>query len=89
LIGKQLELLTKAVPGITRIGFFDIPNDPTFGSTLKSLPATSAALGLNTRVINVRGPNDLDNAFATAKAAKALGLTFSPSFLATADEVVE
>ena len=46
LVGKQLELLTKAVPGITRIGFFDIPNDPTFGSILKSLLATSAALGL-------------------------------------------
>ncbi|MFZ0983790.1 MAG: ABC transporter substrate-binding protein [Pseudolabrys sp.] len=67
LVGKQLELLTKAVPGITRIGFFDIPNDPTFGSILKSLLATSAALGLETRVINVRGPSDLDSAFATAK----------------------
>ena len=67
LVGKQLELLTKAVPGITRIGFFDIPNDPTFGSILKSLPATSAALGLETQVINVRGPSDLDSAFATAK----------------------
>jgi putative ABC transport system substrate-binding protein len=43
------------------------PNDPTFGSILKSLPATSAALGLETRVINVRGPSDLDSAFATAK----------------------
>ena len=68
LVGKQLELLTKVVPGITRIGFFDIPNDPTFGSILKSLLATSAALGLETSlVINVRGPSDLDSAFATAK----------------------
>ena len=89
LIGKQLELLTKAVPGITRIGFFDIPNDPTFGSILKSLPATSAALGLETRIINVRGPSDLDSAFATAKREnlQALLIGTGPFFVSHRAEV--
>jgi putative ABC transport system substrate-binding protein len=67
LLGKRLELLTKAVPGIKRIGYFNIPNDPTFVAILTSLPAASAALGLDTRIIDVQGPSDLDNAFATAK----------------------
>ncbi|MGA7069729.1 MAG: ABC transporter substrate-binding protein, partial [Pseudolabrys sp.] len=89
LVGKQLELLTKAVPGITRIGFFDIPNDPTFGSILKSLLATSAALGLETRVINVRGPSDLDSAFATAKREnlQALLIGTGPFFVSHRAEV--
>lgn len=89
LVGKQLELLTKAVPGITRIGFFDIPNDPTFGSILKSLPATSAALGLETQVINVRGPSDLDSAFATAKREnlQALLIGTGPFFVSHRAEV--
>ena len=34
---------------------------------LKALPATGGALGLTTRVIDVRALSDLDNAFATGK----------------------
>src|SRR5262245_55592644 len=64
LVGKQLELLTKALPGIARVGVFANLGDPTYDILLKALPAASGALGLNARVIDVRALSDLDNAFA-------------------------
>jgi ABC-type uncharacterized transport system substrate-binding protein len=67
LVGKQLELLTKALPGIARIGVFANLNDPTYDTLLKSLPAASGALGLTARIIDVRALSDLDNGFATGK----------------------
>jgi putative tryptophan/tyrosine transport system substrate-binding protein len=35
LVGKQLELLTRALPGITRVGVFANLGDPTFDALLK------------------------------------------------------
>lgn len=67
LVGKQLELLTKALPGIARVGVFANLNDPTYDTLLKSLPAASGALGLTARIIDVRALSDLDNGFATGK----------------------
>jgi len=67
LVGKQLELLTRALPGITRIGVFANLGDPTYDALLKLLPATSNALGLTARVIDVRALSDLDNAFVIGK----------------------
>jgi len=67
LVGKQLELLTKALPGIARVGVFANLNDPTYDTLLKSLPAAGGALGLAARVIDVRALSDLDNAFAMGK----------------------
>ena len=67
LVGKQLELLAKALPGIARVGVFANLNDPTYDTLLKSLPAASGALGLTARIIDVRALSDLDNGFATGK----------------------
>ena len=67
LVGKQLELLAKALPGIARVGVFASLSDPTYDTLLKSLPAASGALGLTARIIDVRALSDLDNGFATGK----------------------
>jgi putative tryptophan/tyrosine transport system substrate-binding protein len=67
LVGKQLELLTKSLPGIGRVGVFANLSDPTYDTLLKSLPAAGGALGLTARVIDVRTLSDLDNAFGTGK----------------------
>jgi putative ABC transport system substrate-binding protein len=70
LVGKQLELLTKAMPGIARIGVFAYPGDPTSDSRLKGLPDASSSLGLATQVIDVGTLGDLENAFAMGKRDK-------------------
>ena len=67
LVGKQLELLTRALPGIKRVGVFASVGDPTYDNLLKSLPAASDTLGLTARVIDVRALSDLDNAFVIGK----------------------
>jgi putative ABC transport system substrate-binding protein len=68
LVGKQLELLTKALPGIAHVGVFASLSDPTYDTLFKkSLPAASGALGLTARIIDVRALSDLDNGFATGK----------------------
>jgi putative ABC transport system substrate-binding protein len=68
LVGKQLELLTKALPGIAHVGVFASLSDPTYDTLFKkSLPAASDALGLTARIIDVGALSDLDNGFATGK----------------------
>ena len=83
LIGKQLELLTKALPGIKRVGVFSVLGDPTSETRLRALPAASGSLGLTSRVIDVRTLGDLDNAFATGKREKlqALLIPNNPFFV--------
>jgi ABC-type uncharacterized transport system substrate-binding protein len=55
LIGKQLDLLKHAVPGIARVGVMVNPDDPADAKSLKALPAATRALGLAVRVLDVRG----------------------------------
>jgi len=66
LLGKQLELLKQAVPGVVRVGIFVHPNDIR-SDAMKSLPEVSRALGLAASVIEVQSATDFDAAFATAK----------------------
>src|SRR5215510_12755768 len=54
LIGKQLDLLKHAVPGIARVGVMVNPDDTTDARSLKALPAAARALGLTVRVLDVR-----------------------------------
>jgi putative tryptophan/tyrosine transport system substrate-binding protein len=67
LIGKRLELLKHAVPGISRVGVMVNPDDAaTDAGSLKALPAVARALGLAVRVLDVRVVAELEPAFAAA-----------------------
>ena len=89
LIGKQFELLKKALGDITRVGVFANPSDPTFDTRLKSLPAASGTLGLTAQIIPVRKPSDLDTAFAAGKREnlQALLIGNDPFFVSHREEV--
>ena len=54
LIGKQLDLLKHAIPGISRVGVVVNPDDAADARSLKGLPASAGALGLAVRVLNVQ-----------------------------------
>ena len=54
LIGKQLDLLKHAVPGIARVGVMVNPDDAADAKPLKALPAAARVLGLAVRVLDVR-----------------------------------
>lgn len=74
LNGKRLELLKQAVPGIARIGLIFNPGDPTDSDAAKAVAEASKALGLTSRVLEVRAATQLAEAFATAKRENLQGL---------------
>jgi putative ABC transport system substrate-binding protein len=66
LIGKRLELLKHASPGISRVGVMVNPDDAGDARPLDALPAAARALGLTVRVLEVRTAAEFEPAFAAA-----------------------
>jgi ABC-type uncharacterized transport system substrate-binding protein len=73
LTAKRLELLKRVLPKATRIVAFA---DPTFGRSggRQELHAAARSLGIELQIVEVRGPDDFDRAFRTARRARAQGL---------------
>jgi putative ABC transport system substrate-binding protein len=61
LVGKRLEFLHLAVPGLARVAVVVNPDDPTDSLTLQRLPATVAALGTAVKVFELRDTTRLDS----------------------------
>jgi len=89
LIGKQLDLLKHAVPGISRVGIMINPDDAADARSLKALPAAARALGLAVRVLDVRTAAEFEAAFAAAVREELQGLhvSQSPLFYANRTQV--
>ena len=85
LIGKQLDLLKHAVPGISRVGIMINPDDAADARSLKALPAAARALGLAVRVLDVRSAAELEPGFATAVREGLQGLHVSQTPLFNAN----
>jgi putative ABC transport system substrate-binding protein len=82
LSGKRLELLKEVVPGMTRVAVLWNPANPANASVWKETQAAARALGLQLQSREVRGPQDLDDAFAlTAKARPDALLVLSDSLI--------
>jgi ABC-type uncharacterized transport system substrate-binding protein len=73
LIGKQLDLLKHAVPGISRVGMMINPDDTADARSLKALPAAARALGLTVRVLDVRAAAEFEPAFCRRSWRRAAG----------------
>jgi putative ABC transport system substrate-binding protein len=68
LSGKRLELLKEVVPGLTRVAVLWNAANPANASAWEETQAAARALGLRLHSQEVRGPQDLEGAFAlTAK----------------------
>jgi putative ABC transport system substrate-binding protein len=82
LVGKRLELLTQAIPGVSRVAVLWEPG--AFGvGTDKDLPkeaeVAARALGVRLQFVEARGPADFDRAFLDMTRARAGALTVLPS----------
>ena len=72
LIGKRLELLKQAVPGISLIAFLLKPDAAqSMEAGLKEAEVATRALGVGLQVVEARGPEDFDRAFADMSNAHA------------------
>jgi putative tryptophan/tyrosine transport system substrate-binding protein len=82
LVGKCLEQLTQAVPGVSRVavlwqpGFMD---ERTDRDMLKAADIAARALGVRLEIVEARGPTDIDRAFSKVTRARAGALTVLPS----------
>ena len=82
LVGKRLELLTQAVPGVNRVAVLRHPNafgERTEKDILTAAEVAARALGVRLQVVEARGPTDIDRAFSKMTRARAGALTVLPS----------
>jgi len=88
LVGKRLELLTQAVPGVTRVAVLWQPGaagERTDKDILKGAEAAARALGVRLQIVEARGPADFDRAFSDMTRARAGALTVLTSGMFTTE----
>jgi putative ABC transport system substrate-binding protein len=81
LVGKCLELLTQAVPGVSRVAVLWLPGgapERTQQDMLREAEVAARALGARLQVVEARGPADFDRAFSDMTRARAGALTVLP-----------
>jgi len=81
LVDKRLELLTQAVPGISRVAVLRLPGvlgERMDKEMLKEAEVAAQALGVRLQFVEVRGPDDFDRAFSDMTRARAGALTVLP-----------
>jgi putative tryptophan/tyrosine transport system substrate-binding protein len=82
LNGKRLELLQEVVPGVTRVAVLWNAANPANAAAWEETQAAARALGLRLHAQEVRGPQDLEGAFArTAQARPEALLVLSDALL--------
>src|SRR5574341_417883 len=67
LVGKRLELLKQAVPGVTRVAVLWHPGhlgERTEKDTLKEAEVAARAVGVRPQFVEARDPADIDRAFS-------------------------
>ena len=78
LIGKRLELLKQAVPGVKRLAVLwqpGVQDERTEMATLKGAEGAARSLGMRVQFVEARGPEDFDRAFSEMTKARAGALT--------------
>jgi putative ABC transport system substrate-binding protein len=78
LVGKGLEQLTQAVPGVSRVAVLWQPGalgERTDKDMLREAEVAGRALAVRLQVVEARGPADIDRAFTDMTRARAGALT--------------
>jgi len=73
--GKRLELLKETLPKLSRVAFLYNPADPSNVVELEQLRGPAAALGVTVRVVEARGPNEIEQAFSVIIRERPEGLS--------------
>jgi putative tryptophan/tyrosine transport system substrate-binding protein len=77
VVGKCLELLREAVPGLSRVGILWQPGavgERTEADVRKGAEVAARALGLRLQIVEARGSADIDRAFSQLTTSRAGGL---------------
>ncbi len=71
LIGKRLELLKEALPGVSRLAVLLNPVNPSSREQLAETQAAARALGVRVEAHEARAPEELEGSFAAMKQHRA------------------
>src|SRR5688572_16139821 len=63
-VAKQLELLKETVPNIHRVAVLSNPANPYHQLAIREVSVAARSLGLQLQLLEARGPNEFDGAFA-------------------------
>ncbi len=74
IIGKNLELLKEAVPGLSRVAFLWNPVPPGAETYRKVVESAARKLGVTFQSVEVRGRNEFEGAFAAMVRGRADGV---------------
>jgi putative ABC transport system substrate-binding protein len=74
IIAKRLQLLKELVPRLARVGVLKNPMVPSHPTYWKEIEVAAQKLGVALEALEVRGPEDFDAVFATAKEHNAQAL---------------
>ena len=82
LLGKKLQLLRDAIPGISRLGVMVNPDSPGDAAELRIVPFIAGQIGLQYRLLEVRTEDQLEASLATAARddLQALYISWNPLF---------
>ena len=89
--GKQLEMLKEILPRLSRVAVIGYSEGPTYSARMKEIETAARTLRLQVQAVELRGRDDLDNAFlAISKggAGAILGLQ-NPAFIALQERIAE
>ncbi len=91
LSGKRLELLKEAIPKLNHVAVLTYYDNPAATLMLKETETAAQSLGLQLQILEVRGSNELENAFGVAKKgrAEAMNVLSSAFFGAERKKIVE
>ena len=74
LYGKRLELLREAVPAMRRVAVVRNPRNEVSQTMLASIDMAAKALGIQVKVIDARGADEIERAFSSAVRSRAGGV---------------
>ena len=91
LSGKRLELLKEAVPAIAHVAVLANPANPNTVAQLRETQRAAQALQVQLHLVEVHGPHELDQAFATIRGVPgdALLVLLDPLFMSQRARLVE
>ena len=78
IVGKRLELLKEAVPKVSRVALLWNPANLSSASYLGETKAAARSLGMQLQMLEARGPEELEGAFAAMTRARADALVVIP-----------
>ncbi len=83
ILAKHLQLRTETVPRVRRVAVLSNPASPARPRTVRNLKDAARPLGLQLRLLDARGPNDFDGAFAAMAQERvgALLVVTDPAFI--------